>query len=67
MPFLVHIKNKLKYLCIRSGEPVKSAQACLAEIGTIQIEFTRLSEITGNWKYHYVVRKIVVVHDYCVV
>jgi hypothetical protein len=36
---------------------VKSATACLAEIGTIQIEFTRLSEITGNWKYHYVVKK----------
>lgn len=34
---------------------MKRATACLAEIGTIQIEFTRLSEITGNWKYHYVV------------
>lgn len=34
---------------------MRSTTACLAEIGTIQIEFTRLSEITGNWKYHYVV------------
>lgn len=41
-----------------SGEPLKRATACLAEIGTIQIEFTRLSEITGNWKYHYVVRHL---------
>lgn len=39
------------------GEPIKGATACLAEIGTVQIEFTRLSEITGNWKYHYAVRK----------
>ncbi|KAK4515747.1 uncharacterized protein ATC70_010700 [Mucor velutinosus] len=43
-----------QYVNFTSGEPVKSATACLAEIGTIQIEFTRLSEITGNWKYHYV-------------
>jgi hypothetical protein len=50
--FLLEKKKKKK----KSGEPVKSATACLAEIGTIQIEFTRISEITGNWKYHYVVK-----------
>ncbi|KAI8637057.1 glycoside hydrolase [Parasitella parasitica] len=43
-----------QYVNFTSGEPVRHAAACLAEIGTIQIEFTRLSEITGNWKYHYV-------------
>ncbi|GAA5814581.1 hypothetical protein MFLAVUS_008080 [Mucor flavus] len=43
-----------QYVNFTTGEPVKRATACLAEIGTIQIEFTRLSEITGNWKYHYV-------------
>lgn len=34
---------------------MKSPIACLAEVGSIQIEFTRLSELTGDWQYHYVV------------
>lgn len=34
---------------------MKSPVACLAEVGSIQIEFTRLSELTGDWQYHYVV------------
>ncbi|KAG2193710.1 hypothetical protein INT47_013178 [Mucor saturninus] len=42
-----------QYINFTTGEPIRGASACLAEIGTIQIEFTRLSEITGNWKYHY--------------
>ncbi|KAI9487146.1 MAG: glycoside hydrolase, partial [Benjaminiella poitrasii] len=40
-----------QYMNFSTGEAIKSPIACLAEIGTIQIEFTRLSEITGNWKY----------------
>ncbi|KAI7901916.1 glycoside hydrolase [Cokeromyces recurvatus] len=43
-----------QYMNFTTGEAIKNPIACLAEIGTIQIEFTRLSEITGNWKYHYV-------------
>ncbi|KAI7887575.1 glycoside hydrolase [Mucor mucedo] len=45
-----------QYINFTTGEPIRGASACLAEIGTIQLEFTRLSEITGNWKYHYAVR-----------
>lgn len=39
---------------VKSGFP--EGAACLAELGTVQMEFTRLSEITGDWHYHLVVR-----------
>ncbi|KAI8888018.1 glycoside hydrolase family 47 protein [Backusella circina FSU 941] len=42
-----------QYMNFSTGEPVYNHVACLAEVGTLQIEFTRLSEITGNWTYHY--------------
>lgn len=50
----------LLIVSVYRGEPIKNPVACLAEIGTIQIEFTRLSEITKNWKYHYVVSAVAV-------
>ncbi|KAI8356620.1 glycoside hydrolase [Choanephora cucurbitarum] len=42
-----------QYVNFTSGKPIESVTACLAEVGTIQLEFTRLSELTGNWTYHY--------------
>ncbi|RCH97021.1 hypothetical protein CU097_010436 [Rhizopus azygosporus] len=44
-----------QYMDFKTGKPLRSPIACLAEVGTIQIEFTRLSEITGNYKYHRIV------------
>ncbi|ORX50997.1 glycoside hydrolase [Hesseltinella vesiculosa] len=45
-----------QYINFKSGRGVKSGfpegASCLAEIGTVQLEFTRLSQITGNWTYH---------------
>ena len=38
---------------MKSGFP--DGASCLAELGTIQLEFTRLSEITDDWTYHHVV------------
>ncbi|ORY94054.1 glycoside hydrolase [Syncephalastrum racemosum] len=47
-----------QYVNFTSGKPVKSGfpegASCLAEVGTVQMEFTRLSEITGDWHYHLV-------------
>ncbi|KAI8984576.1 glycoside hydrolase [Mycotypha africana] len=47
-----------QYVDFTTGEPVKNEVVCLAEIGTIQIEFTRLSQITGNWKYHNIGQRV---------
>ncbi|KAI9313567.1 glycoside hydrolase [Dichotomocladium elegans] len=51
-----------QYMNFRSGKPVKSGfpkgASCLAELGSVQLEFTRLSEITGDWKYHYVGQRV---------
>ncbi|KAI8341348.1 glycoside hydrolase [Chlamydoabsidia padenii] len=45
-----------QYVDFKTGKAVKSnwpeGASCLAELGTVQLEFTRLSQITGNWKYH---------------
>lgn len=43
---------------VKSGWP--EGASCLAELGTVQLEFTRLSQITGDWKYHDAVRDILV-------
>ncbi|KAI8978519.1 glycoside hydrolase [Pilobolus umbonatus] len=42
-----------QYINMTTGVPLKQTVACLAEIGTLQLELTRLSELTGNWTYHY--------------
>ncbi|KAG1137837.1 hypothetical protein G6F37_006665 [Rhizopus arrhizus] len=47
-----------QYMNFTSGKPMKSPIACLAEVGSIQIEFTRLSELTGDWQYHYVGQRV---------
>ncbi|CAO3586854.1 unnamed protein product [Absidia cylindrospora] len=45
-----------QYVNFKTGKAVKSGwtdgASCLAELGTVQLEFTRLSQITGDWKYH---------------
>ncbi|KAI9276004.1 glycoside hydrolase [Sporodiniella umbellata] len=38
-----------QYMNFTSGAPIQTPVACLAEIGSLQIEFTRLSELTGDW------------------
>ncbi|CAO3673588.1 unnamed protein product [Rhizopus microsporus] len=47
-----------QYMDFKTGKPLRSPIACLAEVGTIQIEFTRLSEITGNYKYHRIGQRV---------
>ncbi|KAI8344674.1 glycoside hydrolase [Chlamydoabsidia padenii] len=45
-----------QYVDFHTGHAVKSnweeGASALAELGAVQIEFTRLSQITGDWKYH---------------
>lgn len=47
-----------QFMNFTSGMPIKSPIACLAEIGSVQIEFTRLSELTGDWKYHQIGQRV---------
>ncbi|KAI9272993.1 glycoside hydrolase [Phascolomyces articulosus] len=51
-----------QYVNFRSGKGVKSGfpdgASCLAELGTVQLEFTRLSEITGDWTYHHIGQRV---------
>ncbi|KAI8059472.1 glycoside hydrolase [Gongronella butleri] len=51
-----------QYVDFKTGQGVKSGfpegASCLAELGTVQLEFTRLSQITGNWTYDRVGRKV---------
>ncbi|KAI7862363.1 glycoside hydrolase [Spinellus fusiger] len=51
-----------QYVNFRTGIPVKSGfpegASCLAELGSVQLEFTRLSQITGNWTYHYTGQRV---------
>ncbi|KAL0094586.1 glycoside hydrolase family 47 protein [Phycomyces blakesleeanus] len=45
-----------QFVNFKTGKGVKSGftdgASCLAELGTVQLEFTRLSQITDNWVYH---------------
>ncbi|KAI8141005.1 glycoside hydrolase [Fennellomyces sp. T-0311] len=51
-----------QYVNFSSGKAVKSGfpegASCLAELGTVQLEFTRLSEITGDWSYHHIGQRV---------
>ncbi|KAG2220958.1 hypothetical protein INT45_006491 [Circinella minor] len=51
-----------QYVNFKTGKGVKSGfpdgASCLAELGTVQLEFTRLSEITGDWTYHHVGQRV---------
>ncbi|KAG2188503.1 hypothetical protein INT44_001257, partial [Umbelopsis vinacea] len=40
-----------QYIDITTGTPLKGGPSVLAEIGTVQLEFFRLSDITGDPKY----------------
>lgn len=40
-----------QYIDITTGAPLKGGPSVLAEIGTVQLEFFRLSDITGDQKY----------------
>lgn len=40
-----------QYIDITTGTPIKGGPSVLAEIGTVQLEFFRLSDITGDQKY----------------
>jgi mannosyl-oligosaccharide alpha-1,2-mannosidase len=44
-----------QYIDITKGVPVTGGPSVLAEIGTVQLELFRLSDITGNPKYREVV------------
>ncbi|KAI7847753.1 glycoside hydrolase [Circinella umbellata] len=51
-----------QYVNFKTGKGVKSGfpdgASCLAELGTVQLEFTRLSEITGDWTYHHAGQRV---------
>ncbi|RUP45700.1 hypothetical protein BC936DRAFT_147844 [Jimgerdemannia flammicorona] len=46
-----------QFIDFSSGQPVKSGYprgaSILAEIGSFQLEFTHISQLTGNWTYHH--------------
>ncbi|ORZ21093.1 glycoside hydrolase [Absidia repens] len=51
-----------QYVDFKTGKAVKSkypgGSSCLAEVGAMQLEFTRLSQITGDWKYHNIGQRV---------
>ncbi|CAO3650173.1 unnamed protein product [Cunninghamella blakesleeana] len=48
-----------RFVDFKTGKAVTSDNLNnLAEIGTLQLELTRLSQITGNWKYHDIGQKV---------
>ncbi|KAI9013735.1 glycoside hydrolase [Phycomyces nitens] len=51
-----------QFVNFKTGKGVKSGfpdgASCLAELGTVQLEFTRLSQITDNWSYHWAGQRV---------
>ncbi|KAJ1950170.1 hypothetical protein EC988_004487 [Linderina pennispora] len=48
---------------INRGTAVSSSHVCLAEAGTVQLEYWKLSELTGNDKYHQAAQRVVDILD----
>ncbi|KAJ1949909.1 hypothetical protein FBU59_000934, partial [Linderina macrospora] len=48
---------------VNKGVPVPSSHVCLAEAGTVQLEYWKLSELTGNEKYHQAAQRVVDILD----
>ncbi|KAJ2080179.1 hypothetical protein H4R24_003267 [Coemansia sp. RSA 988] len=48
---------------INSGKPVLADRVCIAEAGTVQLEYWKLSELTGNSIYHDTAQRAVDVLD----
>ncbi|ORX71112.1 glycoside hydrolase [Linderina pennispora] len=48
---------------VNRGTAVSSSHVCLAEAGTVQLEYWKLSELTGNDKYHQAAQRVVDILD----
>ncbi|KAJ2886711.1 hypothetical protein FB639_001526 [Coemansia asiatica] len=48
---------------VNAGHAVPSSRVCLAEAGTVQLEYWKLSELTGNPKYHQAAQRVVDILD----
>ncbi|KAJ2722451.1 hypothetical protein GGI07_003286 [Coemansia sp. Benny D115] len=48
---------------VNAGRAVPSDRVCLAEAGTVQLEYWKLSELTGDPKYHRAAQRVVDVLD----
>ncbi|KAJ1895902.1 hypothetical protein LPJ66_004309 [Kickxella alabastrina] len=47
----------VSYVDVNMKKPVPTAQVCIAEAGTIQLEFKKLSQLTGDPKYRKIVER----------
>ncbi|KAI8320315.1 mannosyloligosaccharid alpha-mannosidase [Martensiomyces pterosporus] len=48
---------------VNSGQPIYTSKVCIAEAGTVQLEYWKLSELTGNKTYHEAAQRVVDVLD----
>ncbi|KAJ2777628.1 hypothetical protein GGI15_004439 [Coemansia interrupta] len=48
---------------VNAGQAVPASRVCLAEAGTVQLEYWKLSELTGNPVYHNAAQRVVDILD----
>ncbi|KAJ2155984.1 hypothetical protein GGF46_005483 [Coemansia sp. RSA 552] len=48
---------------VNKGQAVPAGRVCIAEAGTVQLEYWKLSELTGNQTYHEVAQRVVDILD----
>ncbi|KAI9300605.1 glycoside hydrolase [Cunninghamella echinulata] len=48
-----------RYIDLNTGQAIRGSEITnIAEAASFQLEFTRLSQITGEWKYHFIGQRV---------